>query len=121
EQNKPVARELDRPPLYILPGFEVDITYHVLCLFNPATKIKQLEEVNSILTKLGLAENERFNNGQPKPLRMKGENVSLKTLLEIIQNEYSGIVIAAHADQKDGILTQQQNIDDYKNLCLMAG
>ena len=38
EQNKSVARELNRAPLYIFPGFEVDIGYHVLCLFEPATK-----------------------------------------------------------------------------------
>ena len=120
EQNKSVARELTREPLYILPGFEVDIGYHVLCLFNPAKKLPHVRRVNMLLTKLGLGENQRFRAGQPEPLRAIGENVSLKKLLEIVQHEHDGIVIAAHADQNDGILTQARNIADYQNLDLMA-
>ena len=73
-----------------------------------------------LLTKLGLTENQRFRNGCPEPLRMAGENVSLKKLLEIVQVEHSGIVIAAHSDQNDGILKQTRNIADYQNPGLMA-
>ncbi|MEO8767343.1 MAG: hypothetical protein ABI363_03240, partial [Nitrosospira sp.] len=120
QQNKAVARLLGRSPLYIFPGFEVDIGYHVLCLFAPATKISHVRRINMLLTKLGLTENQRFRNGCPEPLRMAGENVSLKKLIEIVQNEHGGIVIAAHADQNDGILKQTRNIADYQNPGLMA-
>jgi predicted ATPase len=109
-----------RLPLCILPGFEVDIGYHVLCLFKPAKKAEDLQNVNSILTKLGLAENQRFQNGQPQPLRANGCYVSLKRLLETVQDEQEGIVIAAHADQHDGILNDTRNIGDYRTPDLMA-
>lgn len=120
EQNKVVAQEFNRPPLFILPGFEVDIGYHVLCLFEPAKKCSHVRRVNMILTKLGLIENQRFRAGVPEPLRSAGENVSLKKLLEVVQNEHGGIVIAAHADQNDGIMSQARNSADYQLLNLMA-
>lgn len=120
EQNKPVARELNREPLYILPGFEVDIGYHVLCLFGPAKKLSHIRRVNMLLTKLGLGEDQRFRGGRPEVLRLAGENISLKKLMHIVQDEHHGIVIAAHADQHDGILTQARNIDDYQLHDLLA-
>ncbi len=120
EQNKKVAQELSRPPLFILPGFEVDIGYHVLCLFEPAKKLSHVRRVNMILTKLGLIENQRFRAGAPAPLRSAGDNVGLKTLLEVVQIEHGGIVIAAHADQTDGVMTHSRNIADYQLLNLMA-
>lgn len=120
EQNKTVARELDRPPLFIFPGFEVDIGYHVLCLFEPATKVSHLRRVNMILIKLGLAENQRFRAGAPNALRRGDEPVSLKTLLDVVQKEHDGIVIAAHADQQDGLLAAGRNMDDYKLPGLLA-
>ena len=49
EQNKTVAKEFDRQPLVIMPGFEVDIGYHVLCLFNSAKKQKHFEECKSFI------------------------------------------------------------------------
>lgn len=54
EQNKSVSKELGREPITILPGFEVDIGYHILCLFEPATRARDIVRVNLILTKLGL-------------------------------------------------------------------
>ncbi|WP_031364362.1 TrlF family AAA-like ATPase [Caballeronia sordidicola] len=120
EQNRSVAKALGRRPLHILPGFEVDIGYHVLCLFAPAIKMSHVRRVNMILAKLGLVETQRFRAGQPQPLRMAGQNVSLKTLIEIVQDEHGGIVIAAHADQTDGILSQPRNLEDYKNPELYA-
>lgn len=120
EQNKSVARELGRPPLYILPGFEVDIGYHVLCLFEPATKASHVWRVNRLLCKLGLDENERFRQGRPMPLRRNNATVSLKELLELVQDERKGIVIAAHSDQNDGLLDDPRHIDDYKNKSLLA-
>lgn len=120
EQNKAVANEFQRPMLYILPGFEVDIGYHVLCLFEPARKISHLWRVSSILTKLGLPENQRFRNGTPEPLRYNGETVSLKRLIDIVQNEHRGMVVAAHADDKDGLLYDARHIKDYRLPGLLA-
>jgi len=120
EQNKTVARELDRPPLSIFPGFEVDLGFHVLCLFEPATKVSHLRRVNMILIKLGLAENQRFRAGMPTALRRGDEPVSLKTLLDVVQKDHDGIVIAAHADQQDGLLAAGRYMDDYKLSGLLA-
>lgn len=120
QQNKSVAKELGREPLYILPGFEVDIGYHVLCLFEPATKVSHIWRVNKLLCKLGLDENQRFRQGRPMPLRRNGANVSLKELIELVQDEHKGIVIAAHSDQNDGLLSDPRNMEDYKNQKLMA-
>lgn len=120
EQNKSVARELGRQPLHILPGFEVDIGYHVLCLFEPARKERDIRRVNKLLCKLGLDEAERFLQGQPKHLRRAGATVSLKDLIDLVQVEHNGIVIAAHSDQTDGILDNARNAEDYKNKKLLA-
>ncbi len=120
EQNKSVAKELGKQPLHILPGFEIDIGYHVLCLFEPAKKASHVWRINRLLCKLGLDENERFRQGQPMPLRRNGANVSLKELIELVQEQHNGIVIAAHADQNDGLLNDPRNIEDYKNHKLQA-
>lgn len=120
EQNKSVARELDRAPIAIFPGFEVDIGYHVLCLFEPAKKQRHIQRVNMILTKLGLAEHERFRTGEPVLLRREGRTISLKELLEVVQNQHGGLVIAAHADQADGLLSSANNIADYQISDLLA-
>lgn len=115
EQNKSVAREFDRNPLIIIPGFEVDIGYHLLCLFTPAKKQRDFERCNKILTKLGLPEDARFDQSGPKQLRQNDQRLSLKKLLEIVQNEHQGIVIAAHADQNRGIFVDSANREDYAN------
>jgi len=120
EQNKSVARDVGRPPLHILPGFEVDIGYHVLCLFEPAKKASHVWRVNRLLCKLGLDENERFRQGRPMPLRRNNATVSLKELVELVQEEHKGIVIAAHADQNDGLLGDPRHIEDYKIKKLLA-
>ena len=120
EQNKSVANALERKPLHIFPGFEVDIGFHVLCLFEPARNARHIERVNKILTKLGLSEEGRFSSGKPLKLRFNQQNVALKTLLEVVQGEHKGIVIAAHADQNDGLLSDPSNKDDYQLRELMA-
>ena len=118
EQRKSVAKEFNRQPITILPGFEVDIGYHVLCLFSPATKQRHFERCNKILTKLGMPEDSRFFNGNPEQLRYNDQRLSLKKLLEIVQDEHNGIVIAAHADQNNGFLSDTSNRNDYSNLAL---
>jgi hypothetical protein len=47
EQNKSVAHELNRRPLHIFPGFEVDVGYHILCLFAPAKKASHVRRANT--------------------------------------------------------------------------
>jgi ABC-type lipoprotein export system ATPase subunit len=120
EQNKTIAKEFNRNPLFIFPGFEVDIGYHVLCLFEPAKKQIHFEKCNTILTSFGMSETARFNSGLPKQLRFNGQSISLKKLIEVVQNENGGIVIAAHADQADGIYQNSSNRDDYSNEQLYA-
>jgi len=115
EQNKSVAKQYGRSPLIILPGFEVDIGYHLLCLFAPAKRQRDFERCNKILTKLGLPEDVRFDRTGPKQLRQNDQRLSLKKLLEILQNEHDGIVIAAHADQNRGLFDDSANKDDYAN------
>ncbi|UST66341.1 AAA family ATPase [Pseudomonas moraviensis] len=119
EQNRSVAKDLEREPLAIFPGFEVDIGYHVLCLFQPAKKQRDIQRLNMILSKLGLAEHERFRAGAPMQLRRDGRTLSLKELIDVVQH-HDGIVIAAHADQADGILSSPNNIADYQIPQLLA-
>jgi len=120
EQNKSVAAELGREMLHILPGFEVDIGYHVLCLFSPAKKSSDLERVNKVLIQLGLPESSRFERGLPTPLRREDSPISLAKLLKIVQDDNDGIVIAAHADQEDGLLQRPSNRLDYQLPNLLA-
>ncbi|MBF0584840.1 MAG: AAA family ATPase [Magnetococcales bacterium] len=115
EQNGAVAKERNVDRLHILPGFEVDIGYHLLCLFNPVTGQGDLESINRILIKLGMSESERFASGNPQPLRRNHTTVSLKELIEIVQGSYGGMVIAAHTDQKSGLLSSSDNKEDYAN------
>ena len=56
----------------------------------------------------------------PQELRSNGATVSLKTLLEVVQGEHGGMVIAAHADQHDGLLENSRNGHDYQHLQLLA-
>ncbi|MBF0308073.1 MAG: hypothetical protein HQL56_00905 [Magnetococcales bacterium] len=49
EQNEPVAESVGRDPLTIFPGFEVDIGYHLVCLFPPVKKSEDLKKLDEIL------------------------------------------------------------------------
>lgn len=120
EQNKIVARELQREPISIFPGFEVDIGYHALCLFEPTGKVADLERVNRVLTQLGLPEDRRFEKGVPTPLRRNGSWIGLAELLKTVQDENGGIVIAAHADSDSGLLERSTNRSDYQLPDLLA-
>ncbi|MBF0115940.1 MAG: AAA family ATPase [Magnetococcales bacterium] len=115
EQNQAVATENGVDPLCILPGFEVDIGYHLLCLFNPVNGEGDLQSIDRIMTKLGLSENERFAGQQPQPLRRNRASVSLKELIDIVQGGHGGMVIAAHADRKGSFLSSADNKEDYAN------
>lgn len=113
EQNKTVAEEVGRAPLVILPGFEADIGYHVLCLFDPVKKGADLGRISDVLSTLGLAPSARFNGGAPAPLRHEGAPVALRTVLSRVQNEAGGLVIAAHAFSNHGICDDSAHIGDF--------
>ena len=120
EQNKTVAEELGRQPLWIFPGFEVGIPYHALCLFNPVAKGAHLDQICDILTELGLRLDSRVGKDGYEDLRRDGRHVSLVELLRIVQTEHCGIVIAAHAFQKDGIAKDDMHADDFRTPDLLA-
>ncbi|MCU0286684.1 MAG: AAA family ATPase, partial [Acidobacteria bacterium] len=115
EQNNTVAKEIDKSPLIIFPGFELDIRYHVLCLFEPVKKGKDLQSLSEILTTMNLPAKNRFINGKPQQFRKDGGCWSLRELLGKVQNKSGGIVIAAHAFSNDGICNDPTNIPDYIN------
>jgi len=114
EQNATVAGETGREPLTIFPGFEVDIGYHLLCLFEPVKNGAGLSRINDVLTTLGLAPAARFDRQQPVQLRHDGAAVRLRVLLAKVQQEAGGIVIAAHAFSDRGICNDAANIGDYR-------
>ncbi|WP_028233002.1 TrlF family AAA-like ATPase [Paraburkholderia mimosarum] len=113
EQNKTVAEQESRQPLVIFPGFEIDIGYHLLCLFEPVKKGEKLARISDVLSTLGLAPTARFNAGQPAQLRHDNAAVSLRTILAKVQDECGGIVIAAHAFSNRGICDDSANIGDF--------
>jgi energy-coupling factor transporter ATP-binding protein EcfA2 len=117
QQKKAVARDFGVSPLIIFPGFEVDIGYHVVCLFDPCTKPTAVSEC---LTTLGLPPGNRFSNAMPLPLRFNNQPVTLDTLLRVVQNDREGIVIAAHAFSTDGIADGARHAADYRNEHLLA-
>ena len=118
QQNETVAREQGREPLLIFPGFELDIGYHLLCLFDPGTSLRQ---VSTCLTTLGLPEGSRFSNsGVPIACRFEGRPVSLDTVLRVVQEEIRGIAIAAHAFSNDGIAKSGRDASDYRDERLLA-
>lgn len=120
EQNRAVATACGRNPLVFLPGFEIDIGYHLLCLFEPARKQRDFETCNRVLTTLGLPEDRRFERGTPCLLQHDGQRLTLKKLLDIVQGEYGGVVIGAHADQASGIFENTAHKEDYRNPGLLA-
>lgn len=117
QQNRSVAAEFNRAELVIFPGFEIDIGYHLLCLFRPGTALGQLSET---LTKLGLPSPARFQNGQPQPCRHDNRMVAFDTILHEIQEQAGGLVIAAHAFSTDGIAADGRDAADYRDDRLLA-
>ncbi len=98
QQNNTVAEKMDTKPIWIFPGFEVDIGYHVVCLFPPTQrKVNRIDATDAALSALGLPQGGRFDGANPQPLRGEDAYVPLRQLLKIVQEEHGGIVIAAHA------------------------
>jgi len=113
KQNRTVAESADRSPLVIFPGFELDIRYHLLCLFDPVKKGTKLEKLSETLTGMGLPCHERFVNGTPQQPKHQARCWSLREVLDKVQNDLGGIVIAAHAFSDDGICNDTANIRDF--------
>jgi len=114
DQNETIAAKVGHPALVIFPGFEVDIGYHVLCLFEPVRRSANLAHVSKVLSELGLAEGRRIDGGNPKALRTESASVPLRTLLKKVQKEENGIVVAAHAFSTDGICEDSRHADDFR-------
>jgi ABC-type cobalamin/Fe3+-siderophores transport system ATPase subunit len=95
DELRRAAQDLD---LYLLPGFEVESKegIHVLCLFDPARKVAELEEV---LARLGLTAAKRSSNRCE--LRCDRD---FAELLRFVQSECGGICIAAHVEGNKGLL-----------------
>ncbi len=113
EQNKTVANSQNRPPIVIFPGFELDIRYHVLCLFNPVRNGSHLQSLSDVLTNMGLPSSGRFSSGIPQQPKHHGQCWSLREVLDKVQSELGGIVIAAHAFSNDGICNDTANLPDF--------
>ncbi len=116
EQNKTVADSEQRSPLAIFPGFELDIRYHLLCLFNPVTKAKHLQRISDTLTGMGLEPSRRINKCVAGKPEHHNQCWSLRETLDKIQGKESGgIVIAAHAFSNDGIYNDTSNRSDFND------
>lgn len=105
ERNQIVAKELNRNPLTIFPGFEIEISQgngvHFLCLFDPSTP---LQIIDDIVTQLGLPSSRRVEANRILP-----SNKTFDELLSIVQEDphHNGIVIAAHPLAESGILNNR--------------
>lgn len=116
EQNRRVARDRDREPLWIFPGFEIDIGYHLVCLFPPTRTNTNsiLKTPDDALNTLGLTPGRRFHDKKPALLRRENQTVALRTVLKVVQEDHKGLVIAAHAFSTKGICRSSPHIKDYQ-------
>lgn len=96
--------EVAKRRLRVFPGFEITASVpghvHMLCIFEPGTSVDKLSHA---LTELGLPPDERGPG--VKSIRNLGD------VLDIVQDERGGIVIAAHADQRRGALDDAKYAD----------
>lgn len=108
-ENARVAQEVNRQPLTILPGFEIQANVgrgcHVLCLFPEDTPLSVLHDR---VTALGLPSERRFDGTRPLPSRC--------TLTEIIRaiqdaDDWAGLVIAAHPLDVKGLFDNDRIAD----------
>jgi hypothetical protein len=121
EQNGTAAQDAGREPLVIFPGFELDIRYHLICLFDPVDSGRKLEFMNEILTGMELPPDERLVNGTSRQPMHHDQCWSLREVLDKVQKGYGGIAIAGHAFSNDGICKDSANIPDFvKNPDLYA-
>ena len=102
--NSQVAQEMSRKPLVIFPGFEIEIRtglgVHLLCLFDPTTI--DLAIIDDIVTELELPRNKRIDGAGIVP-----SNSGFDKVLQLVQERYGGIVIAAHPLAESGLLSNR--------------
>lgn len=103
--------------LHLLPGFEVESKegIHVLCLFDPDTKVERLEEC---LVGLGLTAQKRAHRRH-----QVATNKYFPALIDFIQEECGGISIAAHIEGDKGLLTavrESARVETWKTPNLLA-
>ena len=105
--------------ILLLPGFEVESSegIHVLCLFDPGTKVVDLEDT---LARLGLTKEKRT---QQKRLELRSDK-DFASLVDFVQTDCDGICIAAHMDSDKGLLnfgSGGARADRWKSKGLLAG
>jgi predicted ATPase len=92
---------LGQEGIFVFPGFEIASTegIHIICLFDPDAN---LEDLDHLLTKLGLPPKERWTNGEGRAPRQSP--LSFPQILEGVQRSRQGICIAAHVERENGLL-----------------
>ncbi|MDZ7403406.1 MAG: phosphoesterase [candidate division KSB1 bacterium] len=103
EYVETVRRELEQENITVFPGFEIASTegLHLLCLFNPDAKVKDLDH---LLTELGLPPKVRWPNGDGYVPRQS--KLTFPQIIEHVQRNREGICIAAHIDRENGLLNE---------------
>ena len=100
-RNELIADQLQKQPLIIFPGFEVEVSQglgiHLLCIFE---ENKSLHDIDDIVTQLGLTRSERVKNGNIVPL----PQATFAQIEKIVQDDHHGVIIAAHPMSESGLL-----------------
>jgi len=98
QANEEIAERSGQTPVVVFPGFEIECRVgrggHVVCLFSPDAGPA---EVNDAAAKL--LPRDRFRGGNPCPSER-----SLQEILNVVQEEFDGLVIAAHPERDKGLL-----------------
>ena len=98
-----IRHELGQENITVFPGFEVASTegIHILCLFSPDANV---EDLDHLLTELGLPPKERWTNGEGSVPRQSP--LTFPQIIERVQRNREGICIAAHVDSENGLLNE---------------
>lgn len=111
-RNNRISVECGRNPLTIFPGFEIEVSQglgvHLLCLFDPSTPLDYIDE---LVSSFGLFKHSRVENGNILPA-----NSSFEEIMIAVQenNDFPGIVIAAHPQAESGMLNDRFLTDHFQ-------
>lgn len=116
----PIRKAAKGSDVIVFPGFEITTDsgkdgIHLICLFNPDTNS---DEIDHLLSQIGLTPSERFNADNTPRAFSKGIN----EVTEIIRKK-DGICIAPHVFNDNGLLKQtegQLRMDMFRNEYLFA-
>jgi len=101
ELNEEVAACQEREPLVIFPGFEIEAKVgkgvHLVCIFDPETTLREVDDAAS-----KLLPRVRFDGPEPRP-----SDCDLQEVIQTVQEDFGGIVIAAHPDRDKGMLAKE--------------